>query len=108
MIGIVGAFGKTKAISSNFPLLLKFSAIGILKSVRISHRSNHPDTISHTILRHCFKLAEEQENYLGDTVSVPVSQSMCPNYRCCVFLQCWNHKRCWSRHDCGKLAPVAS
>lgn len=34
VMGIVAAFGKINLISSNLPRLLKFSAIGILKTVK--------------------------------------------------------------------------
>ena len=61
VIGIVGAFGKTKATSSNFPLLLKFSATDILKPISLLCCSDQCNTNPHTILPRCHQLASNQQ-----------------------------------------------
>lgn len=52
VMDIDAAFGKINLISSNLPRRLKFSAMGILKSIRSLRNINNANLV-HTILIHC-------------------------------------------------------
>jgi len=92
--GSPNTFGNTKATSSNFPLLLQFSAIGDLDSVRNMIPIERCDF---TILPHCLSQSAVLEFALVKS-SIPIAEAMSPNDGCRVLLQSRDYHRCRACH----------